>query len=200
MIKEENKMSICEQTAKCAVELLKEKNLKLALAESCTGGLAAKLITDVSGSSQVFDGGVVSYSNSVKANVLGVEEDMLIRYGAVSCPVAVEMAMGALKLIESDIAVAITGIAGPNSDSTNKPVGLVYIALCDKHGVTVKELRNDYQGDGVREKNREASAAEALSLVKQYAEAYPEKTGLEQDPTELLDRYRSERRDKDGNI
>lgn len=186
--------------AKCAVELLKEKNLKLALAESCTGGLVAKMITDVSGSSQVFDGGVVSYSNSVKANVLGVEEDMLTRYGAVSCPVAVEMAMGALKLIESDIAVAITGIAGPNSDNTNKPVGLVYIALCDKDSVTVKELRSDYQGDDVREKNREASAAEALSLVKQYAEAYPEKTGFEQDPTELLDRYRNERRDKDGNI
>lgn len=193
-------MPSCEQAAREAVELLKEKNLKVAFAESCTGGLVSKLVTDVSGSSGVFDGGVVSYSNCVKANVLKVEDDMLTRYGAVSCPVAVQMAIGVMDLIGSDIGVGITGIAGPESDSTNKPVGLIYIALCDKDKVMVKELRNGYTGDDVREKNREASAVEALTMIKQYVGAYPEKLSAMEDPVKLLEKYRSQRRNTDGNI
>lgn len=193
-------MPSLEQAAAEAVELLKQKKLRVATAESCTGGLLSKLITDVSGSSAVFDGGVVSYSNAVKAKVLGVENAMLERYGAVSRPVAAEMAAGTRELIESDIGVGITGIAGPESDSTNKPVGLVYIALCDGESVWLKELSNDYHGGSVREKNREASALAALDLIKQYAGAYPEKAEGSVELNKLLEKYRKERRGDDGNI
>lgn len=193
-------MPSLEQAAVETVELLKQKKLRVATAESCTGGLVAKLITDVSGASGVFDGGVVSYSNSVKANVLGVENAMLERYGAVSCPVAAEMAKGSRELIKSDIGVGITGIAGPESDSTNKPVGLVYVALCDGENVWVRKLTNSFHGDSVREKNREASALAALNLVKQYADAYPEKLDGSVSINELLEEYRKERRGENGNI
>lgn len=193
-------MLSCEQAAEVAVRLLKEKKLKVAFAESCTGGLVSKLITDVSGSSEVFDGGVVSYSNNVKSSVLGVESDILNRYGAVSCPVAVEMAQGVRQLIKSDIGVGITGIAGPNSDSTSKPVGFVYVAISCESGVKVIKLNNDYRGNDVREQNRKASALAALDLVKQYADAYPKKVEGMTDADEILKKYRHERRAEDGNF
>lgn len=193
-------MLSCEQAAEVAVRLLKEKKLKVAFAESCTGGLVSKLITDVSGSSEVFDGGVVSYSNNVKSSVLGVESDILNRYGAVSRPVAVEMAQGVRQLIKSDIGVGITGIAGPNSDSTSKPVGLVYVAISCESGVKVIKLNNDYRGNDVREQNRKAYALAALDLVKQYADAYPKKVEGMTDADEILKKYRHERRAEDGNF
>ena len=129
-------MSIEKQT----VELLKSKKLKLATAESCTGGLISKRITDVSGSSEVFEGGVVCYSNRFKENVLGVSPETLKKYGAVSRETAREMVKGVLSLTKADIAVAVTGIAGPSSDDTNKPVGLVYIAVSDGKSTIVKKL------------------------------------------------------------
>ncbi len=193
-------MSTCEQAAQQVVKLLKEKNLKVAFAESCTGGLVSKLITDVSGSSSVFDGGVVSYSNEVKASVLGVEKEMLETYGAVSRPVAVEMAEGVRKLIKSDIGIGITGIAGPESDSTNKPVGLVYVAISCESGVKAIKLNSDFHGDNVREQNRQASALAALDLVSQYADAYPKELSGMAQPTEILEKYRTERREENGNI
>lgn len=153
-------MSIEKQT----VELLKSKKLKLATAESCTGGLISKRITDVSGSSEVFEGGVVCYSNRFKENVLGVSPETLKKYGAVSRETAREMAKGVLSLTKADIAVAVTGIAGPSSDDTNKPVGLVYIAVSDGKSTIVKKLLNNFTGD-VREQNRNISADTALEMI-----------------------------------
>lgn len=153
-------MSIEKQT----VELLKSKKLKLATAESCTGGLISKRITDVSGSSEVFEGGVVCYSNRFKENVLGVSPGTLKKYGAVSRETAREMVKGVLSLTKADIAVAVTGIAGPSSDDTNKPVGLVYIAVSDGKSTIVKKLLNNFTGD-VREQNRSISADTALEMI-----------------------------------
>lgn len=153
-------MSIEKQT----VELLKSKKLKLATAESCTGGLVSKRITDVSGSSEVFEGGVVCYSNRFKENVLGVSPETLKKYGAVSRETAREMVKGVLSLTKADIAVAVTGIAGPSSDDTNKPVGLVYIAVSDGKSTIVKKLLNNFTSD-VREQNRSISADTALEMI-----------------------------------
>lgn len=153
-------MSIEKQT----VELLKSKKLKLATAESCTGGLISKRITDVPGSSEVFEGGVVCYSNRFKENVLGVSPETLKKYGAVSRETAREMVKGVLSLTKADIAVAVTGIAGPSSDDTNKPVGLVYIAVSDGKSTIVKKLLNNFTGD-VREQNRNISADTALEMI-----------------------------------
>lgn len=153
-------MSIEKQT----VELLKSKKLKLATAESCTGGLISKRMTDVSGSSEVFEGGVVCYSNRFKENVLGVSPETLKKYGAVSRETAREMVKGVLSLTKADIAVAVTGIAGPSSDDTNKPVGLVYIAVSDGKSTIVKKHLNNFTGD-VREQNRNISADTALEMI-----------------------------------
>ncbi len=147
------------------IEKLKEKHIKVATAESCTGGLIAKRITDVPGASEVFDCGIISYANEIKHRVLGVSEDDLKKYGAVSEPVARQMAQGALKVSGADIAVSVTGIAGPDSDSTNKPVGLVYIGLADRDNVWVRELRTSRKD---RSYNRYVSASNALNMIRLY--------------------------------
>ena len=147
------------------IEKLKEKQMKVATAESCTGGLIAKRITDVPGASEVFDCGIISYANEIKHRVLGVSEDDLNKYGAVSEPVARQMAQGALKVSGADIAVSVTGIAGPDSDSTNKPVGLVYIGLADRDNVWVRELRTSRKD---RSYNRYVSASNALNMIRLY--------------------------------
>lgn len=147
------------------IEKLKEKHMKVATAESCTGGLIAKRITDIPGASEVFDCGIISYANEIKHRVLGVSEDDLNKYGAVSEPVARQMAQGALKVSGADIAVSVTGIAGPDSDSTNKPVGLVYIGLADRDNVWVRELRTSRKD---RSYNRYVSASNALNMIRLY--------------------------------
>lgn len=149
------------------IEKLKKKHMKVATAESCTGGLIAKRITDVPGASEVFDCGIISYANEIKHRVLGVSEDDLNKYGAVSEPVARQMAQGALKVSGADIAVSVTGIAGPDSDSTNKPVGLVYIGLADRDNVWVRELRTSRKD---RSYNRYVSASNALNMIRLYIE------------------------------
>ena len=131
----------------------------IATAESCTGGLVGKMLTDISGSSAAYLGGVVSYSNSVKNEVLGVPQKMLDTYGAVSKQVAAAMAEGVKKLIGADIAVSITGIAGPKSDDTKKPVGLVYIGVTDGRVTQV----NEYFFSGDRQKNRLYAAQTAMN-------------------------------------
>lgn len=148
-----------------AVAMLKEHHLKVATAESCTGGLIAKRITDVPGASEVFECGIISYANEIKHKVLGVSEDDLNKYGAVSEPVAKQMAQGALKVSGADIAVSVTGIAGPDSDSTCKPVGLVYIGLADKENVWVREIRTSRRD---RSYNRYVSASNALNMIRLY--------------------------------
>lgn len=182
-------MKAFEQAEK-TVALLKEKGIKITFAESCTGGLAAKLVTDVSGASEIFDGSVVSYANEIKAKVLGVDSDILEKYGAVSAPVAVMMARGVRALMKSDIGVGITGIAGPNGDGTKKPVGLIYIALCDGEDTLVREIRNTFDGDDVREKNRNSAAFEAFKMAEEYARLYPKKPVSMRDTQEIINQYR----------
>lgn len=147
------------------VGMLKVHHLKVATAESCTAGLIAKRITDVPGASEVFECGIISYANEIKHKVLGVSEDDLNKYGAVSEPVAKQMAQGALKVSGADIAVSVTGIAGPDSDSTGKPVGLVYIGLADKENVWVREIRTSRRD---RSYNRYVSASNALDMIRLY--------------------------------
>ena len=145
------------------VEKLKEKKLKVAFAESCTGGLCAKRLTDVPGASEVIDCAIVSYSNEIKRNILGVKKDNLDNYGAVSKVVSIEMAQGVAKISGADIGIGITGIAGPESDSNNKPVGLCMIAASYKGKNICREIntaRND------RDYNRIVFSTTAFDIIR----------------------------------
>lgn len=150
-----------ETIAARLVAALRAASRTLATAESCTGGLLSKQLTDVPGSSAVFPGGVVSYSNAVKQKLLGVDAVDLARCGAVSEPVARQMAEGVRRAIGADLGVGITGIAGPQSDDTKKPVGLVYIAACDGS----RTLCREYHFSGSRAEVRAQSADAAAQLV-----------------------------------
>lgn len=123
-----------------AVAFLKERGLTLALAESCTGGLAAKRITDISGASAVFLGSCVTYANEAKMKLLGVREETLARFGAVSEQTAREMARGAREALGSDVAVSVTGIAGPLGGTPEKPVGTVFVGISTEKGEEVRAL------------------------------------------------------------
>lgn len=125
---------------------LKQKKLMIVTAESCTGGGIAQAITDIAGSSAWFDRGFVTYSNESKVQMLQVKQSTLNEYGAVSEQVAEEMAIGALANSNADIAISVTGIAGPSGGSENKPVGTVYIVWRLKDGQVVSE-RHDFLGD-----------------------------------------------------
>lgn len=121
------------------VELLAKKSLKVATAESCTGGLVSERITRVSGSSAVFDCGICSYANEIKHKVLGVHEETLNVLGAVSAETAIQMAEGVKKLSGADIGISTTGVAGPTGGTPEKPVGLVYCGVCtDKKAYAIK--------------------------------------------------------------
>jgi nicotinamide-nucleotide amidase len=146
------------------------RNLTVSLAESCTGGLVAATITEVAGSSGYFLGGVVSYSNEAKEAFLGVPAATLHAHGAVSAQVAKAMATGAQARFDSDLAVGVTGIAGPDGGSTDKPVGLTYIGLADAAGADVRR----FAFDGDRAANREAGVRAALEwLIERAATASP---------------------------
>ncbi len=142
--------------------LMKERSCMLALAESCTGGLIAKLITDVPGSSEAFCGGVVSYANSAKQHLLGVSAETLKKYGAVSAECAGEMLSGAAEKFSAGCAISVTGIAGPDGGTAEKPVGLVYIGVKCFGQVLVKE----YRFRGSRAQIRERTAAVALNTLR----------------------------------
>ena len=148
-----------------ALSLLRERGLTLGSAESCTGGLIAKRITDLPGASAVFRGGVVSYVNAVKSGVLGVDAGVLEQYGAVSEPVARAMAQGARRVLGCDLAVATTGVAGPDPDDRGNPVGLVYVALAGPEGTYVKRLESPTGG---RPRIRNTAASHAFHLVCRY--------------------------------
>lgn len=150
-----------ESIAAEVIALLKQKRLTLATAESCTGGGIGFQITSIPGSSSVYLGGVVSYANDVKERVLGVSDEVLKTFGAVSCQTAEAMAVGVKALVNADISVSVTGIAGPASDDTNKPVGLVFIGVASDKGVVVRE--NLFFGN--RENIRQQSIETALKLV-----------------------------------
>ena len=150
--------------------LLKEKGLTLGTAESCTGGLVAKRMTDLPGSSAVFKGGVVSYTNEVKAGVLGVPQAMLDEFGAVSAQVARAMAQGARRVLGCDLAVSLTGVAGPDRDDRNNPVGLIYVALDTPEGTRVREL---HLING-RARIRTVAATNAFDMVRRYLTGLPD--------------------------
>ncbi len=149
------------------VQILKEKQMTVATAESCTGGLLGKSITDISGSSAVYPGGVISYCNRVKHEVLGVEQALLDRLGPVSMAVAQQMAAGVRQTVGADVGVGITGIAGPNSDETGRPVGLVYIGVSDGRTDIVREYHFDGDRNAVRAQAAEAAAELALQLIEE---------------------------------
>ncbi|MBR2956704.1 MAG: competence/damage-inducible protein A [Clostridia bacterium] len=150
-----------------AVELLKAHGKKLALAESCTGGYIAKRITDIAGSSAVFEYGVVSYSNEVKINLLGVKPETIEKYTEVSEQTAAEMAEGVRRLSGADFALSVTGISGPGGGSEDKPVGLAYIGFAHEGGTTVKELRTGKK-ENSRDYNRYVTASTALHMLVEY--------------------------------
>lgn len=143
------------------------RGLTVAVAESCTGGLLAAALTDVPGSSGYFLGGLVAYANTAKTHLLGVPEATLAAHGAVSAQVAVAMAAGARSRFGSTIAVSITGVAGPDGGSPEKPVGLTYIGLAGPARVDVRRL----QLIGDRAGNRVAAARAALEWLIDAAEA-----------------------------
>ncbi len=152
-------------SATALVAALRERGLTLAAAESCTGGWFAKSVVDVPGASEVFLGGVVSYVNRIKEQVLGVPRALLDQYTAVSAPVAEAMAIGAQKLTGADIAVSVTGLAGPGGGTAEIPVGRVYIGLCDKGGSTVIPLDLSGTRDEVR-------AQAVLRMMKEITKRY----------------------------
>lgn len=147
--------------------LLRERNWTLAVAESCTGGLLAMRVTEIPGASEYFRGGVVAYSNAVKEEVLGVPREVLLQHGAVSRECAQAMAGAVRRLLGADLALAVTGIAGPGGGTEAKPVGLVYLALATPTGIEVRELFLV----GSRQGNRWSASEAALELLLDYLEA-----------------------------
>ncbi|HZV51319.1 MAG TPA: CDP-diacylglycerol--glycerol-3-phosphate 3-phosphatidyltransferase [Candidatus Dormibacteraeota bacterium] len=150
-------------------EALSTRGLTLAVAESCTGGLLAAAITDQPGSSAYFKGGIVAYSNEIKERLLGVPGELLARHGAVSAEVARAMAEGVRRRLEADLALSITGIAGPDADGTEKPVGLTHIWVDSDRGGEGRR----FVFDGDRWQNRHRAVAEALALALARVGATP---------------------------
>ena len=148
------------------IGLLKSKRLRMSAAESCTGGMIGCMMTSVPGSSDVFLGSAVTYSNDAKERILGVSHQTLMDHGAVSMETASEMAKGSIDAYESDVAVSVTGIAGPGGATPEKPVGLVYIAVAD--GPRVVVTKNLFQGD--RQSIRNQTAVEAIKLLIELVE------------------------------
>ena len=145
-------------------EALKARGVTFAAAESCTGGLIAKRLTDVPGASAAFLGGVVSYTSAVKAGVLGVPRDLLEQYGAVSEPVARAMAEGVRRLTGSDLSVSVTGLAGPDGDDRGNPVGTVYLGLSLPGETLVRRLALG----GDRSRIRLLAASNALDMIRRH--------------------------------
>ncbi len=153
-------------------KLLRDKGLSLCVAESCTGGLLAHRITNVPGSSVYFRGGVIAYANEVKEQLLGVRRETLRRFGAVSQETAQEMAACARRLLGTDIALAITGIAGPTGATPQKPVGLTYIALDAED----TKVCHEHVWESDRLGNKERSVDAALDMLQTYLEKKESKT------------------------
>jgi PncC family amidohydrolase len=156
-----------EQLAVRAGEILKARHLTLSVAESCTGGLLGDFITDIPGSSDYFVGGVVAYSYGAKELLLGVRHETLLEFGAVSRETALEMARGARRAFRVDLALSITGIAGPGGGMPGKPVGLVYIALVGQDGQRCER----YVWDLDRRGNKRLSAIAALRMLQEHLTA-----------------------------
>ena len=148
------------------LEGLKAKGLTLGCAESCTGGLIAKRLTDVPGASQVFKGGIVSYTNEIKAGLLGVPQETLDRFGAVSKEVAAAMAEGARRVLSCDVALSSTGVAGPDRDDRGNEVGTMFVAIATPQGTHVRPLHLGNRP--MRERLRTQTASHAFDLARRY--------------------------------
>jgi len=153
-----------KQRAATLLKAYEARGLKIATAESCTGGLVAGLLTEIAGSSAVVERGFVTYSNEAKTDLIGVPADLIAGHGAVSEPVARAMADGALSHSRADVAVAITGIAGPGGATATKPVGLVHFGLARKGAATI-HLERRYGNLG-RENVRRSAVEDALGLLE----------------------------------
>jgi PncC family amidohydrolase len=154
-----------EQTIETQIgNLLQQRGLKLAVAESCTGGLIGHRITNVPGSSDYFNGGVIAYAYEAKVKLLGVSWETLKAYGAVSRETVLEMATGARRSLEGDIAVSVSGIAGPGGGLPDKPVGTTWIGLSAPQG----QWARIFHFDGDREQNKTAAAEAALTMILDY--------------------------------
>lgn len=151
-------MENLDELASRVIEIFREKGLSLALAESCTGGMIAETITNVAGASDIFYGSAVTYVNSAKEQILGVTRETLEKHGAVSSECAEEMACGACRVYGADVAMSVTGIAGPGGGSETKPVGTVWFGLATKDGV--ETFRRRFDGD--RAAVRRQTVAEVL--------------------------------------
>lgn len=154
-------------SAQSLLALYRQAGLRLATAESCTGGLVAALLTEVAGSSDVVERGFVTYSNEAKIEMLGVSQETLTAHGAVSGETAKEMALGALTHSQADVAVSITGIAGPGGATATKPVGLVHLAAA-RDGKVLQAVHDIFPGD--RGAVRLAALEQALSLLRAAGE------------------------------
>ena len=155
------------EMAEHVLDGFRAEGLKIATAESCTGGLIAALLTSIAGSSDVFERGYVTYSNEAKETAIGVDPELIQEHGAVSAPVAVAMAMGALAHSNADASVAVTGIAGPGGGSAEKPVGLVFIAVANRQeeGAFVEEFRF---GATSRDEIRNETSKMAFEMLLAY--------------------------------
>ena len=151
-------------TSLCCDVIRRLQGKTLVTAESLTGGGIGAALTSVSGSSAVYKGGIISYCNEVKHRVLGVEQQLLDTLGAVSGPVAEQMAAGARRVLDADIAVSVTGLAGPGGDEYGNPVGTVFIGYCDEN----QTLSREYHFPGDREQVRSQAVEAALELILQY--------------------------------
>jgi nicotinamide-nucleotide amidase len=156
-----------QAAATALLDLCKARKLMVATAESCTGGLVAGALTDIAGSSAVVDRGFVTYTNAAKHQMLGVPSDTLDKFGAVSRETAEAMARGALDHADTDLAVAITGVAGPGGGSSEKPVGLVHFAAATRGGALIHRERR--YGDIGRAEVRRLSVLEALAMLSELA-------------------------------
>lgn len=145
---------------------MRARALRLAVAESCTGGLVSHRITNVPGSSDYYVGSITAYANDVKVALLGVRQATLDLHGAVSAETALEMARGVRRALGADVGISTTGIAGPGGGTAEKPVGLVYVALAAREGAWVE--RHVWQGD--RSTNKASSAEAALAMLRRYLE------------------------------
>ena len=176
-------MSACPEIAALVVELAQpclERKLVCATAESCTGGMISAAITDLSGSSLWFDRAFVTYTNQAKQEMLGVPELTLAKFGAVSAPTAAAMVNGVLAHSQADLAVAVTGIAGPTGGTPDKPVGTVYIAFKRRHDSQCYVKRHLFAGN--RDEVRTATTKEALQGLKELATAQPPQNQVDLSP------------------
>lgn len=170
-----------ELPASGVARLLIGRGMTVASAESCTGGLLSATLTDVPGSSAYFPGGIIAYGNDVKRGLLGVRPQSIAEHGAVSGPVALEMAERVRSILGSDIGIAVTGIAGPGGGTAAKPVGTTFIAVVAEDFTEVQ--RFNFSGD--RGGNRAASVNEALAMLALYLETHPSQVEAERVRSEV---------------